>query len=225
MTKEDIFNYFLTNSANLGVKGIVFTMLGGLVIAAIIYLTYWITNKGVQYNSKFNTSLAVILMISIVIMLMISSNIVISLGMVGALSIVRFRTAIKDSRDTVYIFWAIAEGLSVGSGNFKLALITTVFVAIILMATSYIPKIWHKYLIIIAGEGKTDIDVLKLIETMKPFILDSKLRASNKDDNHQEIIFEVRTKGELDGNIISKIKSVKGVKSVNYVIESGETVG
>ena len=225
MTKEEIFNYFLTNSANFGVKAILFTMLAGIIIGGIIFFTYWISNKGVQYNNKFNISLVVILLISIVIMLMISSNIVISLGMVGALSIVRFRTAIKDSRDTVYIFWAIAEGLSVGSQNFKLALVTTLFVSIFLMATSYIPRIWNKYLIIVSGEGKHDIDVLELLELMKPYIVDSKVRSSNKDDKHQEVIFEVRTKGELDGNIINELKKVKGVKSINYIIESGETVG
>ena len=124
MSKKEIFEYFYTNSANLGIKSTTIIMLAALVICAIIYFTYYFSNKGVEYNRNFNISLSVILLISVVIMLMISSNIVISLGMVGALSIVRFRTAIKNSKDTVYIFWAIAEGLSVGSQNFKLVIIT-----------------------------------------------------------------------------------------------------
>ena len=86
-----------------------------------------------------------------IIMLMISSNIVISLGMVGALSIIRFRTAIKDSRDTVFIFWAITEGLCVGSQNFKLSIITTLFLAILMLIIGFIPKLYSKYLIVIVA--------------------------------------------------------------------------
>ena len=225
MSKEEIFNYFFTNSANFGAKAIAFTMLSGIAVAIIIYITYWITNRGVQYNSKFNVSLVVISLISIVIMLMISSNIVISLGMVGALSIVRFRTAIKDSRDTVFIFWAISEGLCVGSQNLKLALITTLFISAIFMITSFVPKIWNKYLIIITGEGNKAIDVADVMSVMKLYVINTKLRTANKDEEHQEMIFEVRTKGELNAEIVDKLSNIKGIKSVNYIIETGETVG
>lgn len=158
MTKEEIFNYFYTNSSNLSIKTILVIMLAGLLIGALIFATYFVTYRGVAYNGRFNASLVIILLISVVIMLMISSNIVISLGMVGALSIVRFRTAIKDSRDTVFIFWAIAEGLSVGSQNFKLALITTIFIGIIIMAVSFIPYGRNKYLLVICG-GQEPIEI------------------------------------------------------------------
>ena len=151
MSKEEIFQYFYTNSANLSIRSIMITLLAGLVIGAIIFVTYYISYKGVAYNIKFNISLVVIMLISIVIMLMISSNIVISLGMVGALSIVRFRTAIKDSRDTVFIFWAIAEGLSIGSQNFKLSLVTTLFIAVVLAGSTYLPKMQTKYLVIVSS--------------------------------------------------------------------------
>lgn len=80
MGKDEIFNYFYTNSANLGIKTTIIIMLGGLVIGAFIYLTYFFTYRGVAYNARFNASLVVILLICVVIMLMISSNIVISLG-------------------------------------------------------------------------------------------------------------------------------------------------
>lgn len=90
MGKDEILNYFYTNSADLGINSMIIIMFGGLVIGAFIYLTYFITYRGVAYNAKFNASLIIILLICVVIMLMISSNIVISLGMVGALSIVRF---------------------------------------------------------------------------------------------------------------------------------------
>lgn len=224
MSKEEIFRYFYTNSANLGVKSTVILMLAGLLIGAIIYVTYFVSYRGVAYNRNFNISLVITLLIATVIMLMISSNIVLSLGMVGALSIVRFRTAIKDSRDTIFIFWAIAEGLCVGSQNFKLALITTLFIAAILMVTSFLPNIWNKYLLVVTG-GEETIDVAEFMEKMKPFVLNSKLRTANKDDQHQEFIFELRTKGELDLTIIEELLAVQGVKTVNWISESGETVG
>jgi len=224
MTKEEIFNYFYTNSANLGIKTILIIMLAALVIAGIIFVTYYMTYKGVAYNNTFNISLVLILLVSVVIMLMISSNIVISLGMVGALSIVRFRTAIKNSRDTVFIFWAISEGLCVGSQNFKLSLVTTLVISLVILITNLIPKYFNKYLLIVAGEKQT-IDTAELMDKMKPFILTSKLRTANKTKEHQEMIFEIRTKGELDFNIINNLLKVKGIKSVNWVVESGETVG
>ncbi len=224
MSKEEIFQYFYTNSANLGIKSTVVLMLAGLLIGAIIYVTYFVSYRGVAYNRKFNISLVITLLISIVIMLMISSNIVLSLGMVGALSIVRFRTAIKDSRDTIFIFWSIAEGLCVGSRNFKLALITTLFIALILMATSMVPNLWNKYLLIVTG-GKETIDVADFMKQLEPFVLQSKLRTANKDEEHQEFIFELRTKGELNLSMIDTLSAVQGVKTVNWIVETGETVG
>ena len=133
MTKQEIFNYFYTNNANLGVKAIGITMIAGLIIGLVIFATYYLTYRGVAYKVKFNTSLLIILLISVVIMMMISSNIVISLGMVGALSIVRFRTAIKDSRDTVYIFWTIIVGICCGVGDFVVAGIGSALVFVLLL--------------------------------------------------------------------------------------------
>ena len=223
MTKEQIFKYFYTNSANLGIKTTSLILLGGLLIGLIIYLTYWVNYRGVSYNRKFNLSLILLLEISVVIMLMISSNIVISLGMVGALSIVRFRTAIKDSRDTVFIFWAIAEGLSVGSQNFKLALITTLFIAAIMIAFEFIPKVFNKYLLIIKCSSSTNL--ASIIEVTKLYALNTKLRTALNTKDHQEMIIEIRTKGDLNTDLISKLQKVKGIETVNYIVESGEELG
>lgn len=222
MTKEEIFNYFYTNSANLSMRTIVVIMLSGLAIGAIIWMTYYFNYRGVAYNAKFNTSLVVILLISVVIMLMISSNIVISLGMVGALSIVRFRTAIKDSRDTVFIFWAIAEGLSVGSQNFELALVTTLFIAMVISLLGMLPVVNRKYLIVICAEG--NLDVAALQTEMNTFTKHSILRSANKDTKHQELIYEVRLKGKMNVEYMEKFAEIEGIKSVNWVAESGENM-
>ena len=224
MGKDEIFNYFYSNSADLGIKTTIIIMLGGLVIGLFIYLTYFVTYRGVAYNARFNASLVVILLICVVIMLMISSNIVISLGMVGALSIVRFRTAVKDSRDTVFIFWAIAEGLSVGSQNFKLALVTTLFIGVIIAGISFVPGGRNKYLVIVRG-GEEQIDFAELKKVMRGVASHFRLRSINKDESHQEMIFELKVRGQMEMENVELISSVEGVKAVNWVAEAGENVG
>ena len=224
MTKQEIFNYFFTNSANLGIKAIGITMLAGLAIGMVIFATYFLTYRGVAYNVKFNTSLLIVLLISVVIMLMISSNIVISLGMVGALSIVRFRTAIKDSRDTVFIFWAIAEGLCVGSGNFKLAMVTTLFIAVVILASGIIFNLSTKYILIVRNTGEL-LDSAEFVERMKPYVLGCKMRTASRENTYQEFIFEVRTNGEINNKVIEAIQGVEGVQSINWVSEAGDTLG
>ncbi|MBQ6350762.1 MAG: DUF4956 domain-containing protein [Methanobrevibacter sp.] len=224
MSKEDIFTYFYTNSVNLGIKTILLIMLGAVLISAIIYLTYYLSYRGTAYNSRFNGSLVLMLLISVVIMLMISSNIVISLGMVGALSIVRFRTAVKDSRDTVFIFWAIAEGLSVGSQNFKLALVTTLIIAIVLLAMTYIPKTRNKYMLVVTG-GKKEIERAKIMKILDKYAVSTKIRTVSRDGATQEMVIELSVKKELKSGLVDEILKVKGVEAANLVMQSNETVG
>lgn len=224
MSKEDIFHYFYTNSANLSASSILLILLAGLGVGLVIFATYCVTYYGVAYNRKFGLSLVVTLLIAVVIMLMISSNIVISLGMVGALSIVRFRTAIKDSRDTIFLFWAIAEGLSVGSRNLKLALLTTLFIALVFVAESLLPGFHNRYMLILTG-GDEPLDAAALQQALQPFVVKSKLRTAGRSAGRQEYIYEVRTRRALDPAMAEAVRAVPGVDTVNWVMNSGETVG
>ena len=224
MTKEEIFKYFYTNSANFGAKELCLVLFAGLLLSLLIAYIYFLSTDKLKFNNKFSISLIIIFQISILIMLMISSNIVISLGMVGALSIVRFRTAIKDSRDTVFIFWAISEGLCVGSQNVKLALISTLFISIIILLSSVVPKSRNKYLIIVRG-GKGVIDDKELRTALDTITNKYTIRSANKNDDHQEYIIEAKTKSDLTPNSLDCLLKIKNVKSANYVAESGETIG
>ena len=103
MNKQEILEFFYTNSEELTPVLVFLVLCMALCAAAVIYLTYRFTTEPTVYSQSFNAGNVVLTLITTVIMLMISSNIVISLGMVGALSIVRFRTAVKDARDTLYI--------------------------------------------------------------------------------------------------------------------------
>ena len=224
MSKEELLSYFYTNNANYGIKGTFAILLCGLVTGMIIYLTYYITSEKVVYNRKFNWSLVTMLLITVIVMMMISSNIAVSLGMVGALSIVRFRTAVKDSRDTMFIFWAMAEGLCVSSQNYRLTFTSVLFIAIVLIISSKTPGIWNRYLLIVTGNGQP-IDRVQFQENLQPYVVSQKIRTVNKDASHEEIILEIKTKGELNLDVVDRLVAVPGIQSVNWVVESGETVG
>lgn len=223
MSKRDILEWFQTNSSSLTTGRILAIMLMGLLMATVIFITYRITYTGVAYNLKFNASNVAILLITIVIMLMISSNIVISLGMVGALSIVRFRTAVKDPRDTVFIFWSIVEGLCIGSQNNKLALVSTLMIAMVLLAFSFVMKLGHNYLLII--RGASDLSVEQVRELIKGSAPKSRVKTVNSTELSVEMIVELRLKNELDGKLVEDIRSLPGVTAVNWLLESGDSVG
>ncbi len=224
MSKEEILSYFYTNSTEYGVKRTLIILLCGLAVGLIIYLTYYISSEKIAYNRKFNWSLVIMHLITVIVMMMISSNIAVSLGMVGALSIVRFRTAVKDSRDTMFIFWAMAEGLCVSSQNWRMTFTSVLFIAAVLIISSGVPGVRNKYLLIVNGEGKP-IDRRLFEEKLKPYVTGFRVRTANKDADHEEMICEIRTRGEVNLDVLDALLSVPGVASVNWVAQSGETVG
>lgn len=223
MSKKDILEWFTVNSESLGVDKILFVLCMALLISVIIFITYRLAYTGVSYNSRFNASNVAIVMITAVIMLMISSNIAISLGMVGALSIVRFRTAIKDPADTVYIFWAIVEGLCVGAQIYKLAIVSTLFVAVILLALSYYASIQRKYLIIVRGTKEVELEQVR--ECLAPYYSKLNVRASNYIGERCEIICEVSACKEIKEEAITALRACEHVNGVNWLLEMGERVG
>ena len=224
MSKEEILSYFYTNSTEYGVKRTLIILLCGLAVGLIIYLTYYISSEKIAYNRKFNWSLVIMHLITVIVMMMISSNIAVSLGMVGALSIVRFRTAVKDSRDTMFIFWAMAEGLCVSSQNWRMTFTSVLFIAAVLIISSGVPGVRNKYLLIVNGEGKP-IDRKLFEEKLNPYVTGFRVRTANKDADHEEMICEIRTRGEVNLDVLDALLSVPGVASVNWVAQSGETVG
>ena len=223
MSKQQLFDWFYTNSTNLTADRILIIMLSGFCISAVIYATYWITYRGVAYNAKFNMVNVVITQISIIVMLMISSNIVISLGMVGALSIIRFRTAIKDPKDTTFIFWSLTEGLCVGSQNFKLAIISATVIAAILLIFHFVTVSKRKYLVIIRGEERP-INVEIAMNVIKRFGLSFNVRSSTHTHTRQEMIIEIKAKN-LGQSFTDELLKVDGISAVNWLIENGDTIG
>ena len=150
--------------------------------------------------------LIMITMITTIVMVVIGSNISVSLGMVGALSIVRFRTALKDSRDTIFIFWAIAEGLCVGTKSLKLTIASVVFIAIVLLIASKLISGYKKYIFVVAANADFNSDdAEKKIEEKK---YKYRLRAFNKNEMRSEYIYELKLRGEIDANFLKDFSSL-----------------
>lgn len=223
MGKTNILEWFSGNSTALTTEKILLYLFAALSVAIVIYITYRITYSGVSYNNKFAVTNIIILLIATVLMMMISSNIAISLGMVGALSIVRYRTAIKDPHDTLFLFWSIVEGLCVGAQMLKIAAISTLFIAIIVIAATYLGFSSHKYLIIIRGTENLSLDqVTSLITNHYP---KHRIRTSNYTETGAEIIVEVTSKKTVSDDTLKKLRDIPGVRGINLLLQTGECIG
>ena len=158
------------------------------VIAGFIFLSYRISHEGSIYSKKFNVSLVALTIITTSVMVVIGNNIALSLGMVGALSIVRFRTAIKDSRDTVYIFWTIVVGICCGAGDFWVAAVGSAFTVLVLLRFGRI-KNDDRLLLIIRSSRVNEERIEALI--FQYYARKANLRVKNTTETTVEFIYEL----------------------------------
>ncbi len=221
--KDTLYKYLTQPNSTVTLFSILEMMTIAFILSMVVFWTYKLTFSGVMYNRKFNISLVMLTLISTMVMIVIGSDIALSLGMVGALSIVRFRTAVKDPRDTGYIFWTIAIGLSIGSGNYLIAVVGSMFIAAVLFVFS-IGGFFNeeRYIIIIRGLRDREEDIMRCIFNE---FKGSQLRAKNSVGDSIEIIYQVKMKNNKDRNIIDKLYSIEGVSTVNIVAQNGETIG
>ena len=146
--REKIYSLF-TNQTDMTWEQILMNLCMAAILGFLIYLSYAISHRGTIYSRKFNASLVMLTVLTGTVMTVIGNNIALSLGMVGALSIVRFRTAVKDSRDTVYIFWTIIAGICCGVGDYTVAAFgsgITFFVMLLLQM--FVLHIFQPYLLL-----------------------------------------------------------------------------
>ena len=218
MSKEEVLGYFYKNSSEYGVKTTLLILLCGLAVGMIIYLTYYISSEKIAYNRKFNWSLVTLHLITVVVMLMISSNIAVSLGMVGALSIVRFRTAIKDPMDLVFLFWSISVGIICGAGFAVVAVVASIVITVIILlfdrAPAGVPAV---ILLVNASDYKTEGRVMGIVEKHCGM---SKVKARNLTKDKLSLAVEVRT-GE-GGRLVEELMELESVVSASLVDHDGE---
>ena len=205
-------------AGDLTTTGIVVALGIAAAIGLYIFLVYRFTTKSGFYSRSFNKSLAILPVITTVILLAMSSNIVISLGMVGALSIVRFRNAVKDTMDLVFLFWSISVGIVVGAGLYELAVLSSLAISAYIFVLDYIPTIKAPCLIVVSTENcDKETEIMAVIKKYAP---KATLKSRSVTFSGMELIMELQVKQPAE--ISNEINKIEGVVSVNILTHSGE---
>lgn len=202
----------LASGQILAILGITF------LIGVYIFFIYKLVNKSSLYDRSFHVAMAIISVITAGIIIAMQSSIVISLGMVGALSIVRFRTAVKDTMDLLFLFWSIGEGIICGAGLFKLAVMVALMVTVGIFLLEFLPMNKKPYLLIV-NSSSVDIEDT-LIKTVGEFSKSATVKSRNIKKTGLDMILEVRTKQEKE--LLKAVCEVDSVECASLLNNDGE---
>lgn len=216
----DVFkSSFLENIASVSILDMVIALVLAFGIGMFIFFVYKKTYSGVMYAPGFGVTLVALTMITTVVILAVTSNVVLSLGMVGALSIVRFRAAIKDPLDIAFLFWSIAVGIVLAAGMFPLALIGSIFIGVMLLVFVNRKSHVHPYILIVQCDGY-DSEV-KVREFMEKQVKKCVVKSKVAQPGHVELNLEVRMKDD-NADFVNILSEMDGVSSASLVSFNGE---
>lgn len=223
MTFQDIFkSSFLENISSVSALDIVISMALSFGIGLFIFLIYKKTFAGVMYSSSFGVTLVALTMISTFVILAVTSNVVLSLGMVGALSIVRFRTAIKEPLDIAFLFWSIASGIVLAAGLIPLAVFGSVIIGLVLLVFANKKSHVNPYILVIRCTGQESesaaVDFVK--NQVNKFVVKSKTVQKGS----VELNAEIRMKND-NTDFINQLSDMDGISSAVLVSYNGEYMG
>ena len=223
MTFQDIFkSSFLENTTSVGIFDMGLALILAFGIGMFIFLVYKKTYQGVMYSSSFGTTLIALTMITTVVILAVTSNVVLSLGMVGALSIVRFRTAIKEPLDIAFLFWSIAAGIVLAAGMLPLAVFGSLFIGIVLLVFVNRKPHLNPYIVVIGCEGhESERQALKFL---KGRVQRCVVKSKTAQKGMVELNLEIRMK-EDNTDFINELAAMDGINSAVLVSYSGEYMG
>ena len=219
MNFTDILKNSVINSdsfGNISTVDIVIGLVISYFIGMFIYYVYKYTFKGVVYSFTFNYSLVLMTMITTLVVMTISSNIVLSLGMVGALSIVRFRTAVKDPLDIVFMFWAITTGITIGAGIYTLSFIGAILIGVAILSMNLYHNKFKTFILIVNYEEEAYAGI-KTVLNRFPYSVKSKSIKNGK----IELTAELKLKTS-NTTFVEEISSIEGVSDAVLVNYNGE---
>jgi uncharacterized membrane protein YhiD involved in acid resistance len=220
MTFNDVFkSSFLEKAAEFSVLDVAIAMLLSFAIGLFIFYVYKTTFAGVMYSASFGVSIMAMTLVTTLIILAVTSNIVLSLGMVGALSIVRFRTAVKEPLDIAFLFWSISAGIVVGAGLIPLAVIGSIFIGIILLVFVNKKSNDTPYIVVLnLDNDKAENDCMAIIKgkTKKSLI-----KAKTVSRNGIELTVEVRLL-DMSAKLLNELLTINGVNNACLVSYNGE---
>ncbi len=217
---SDIFkSSFLQNVTAVSIVDMVIALLLAFCLGVFIFMIYKKTYQGVMYSASFGVTLIALTMITTLVILAVTSNVVLSLGMVGALSIVRFRTAIKEPLDIAYLFWAIAAGIVLAAGMIPLAVFGSLFIGIILVLFTNRKTYTRPYIAVVeCADGGAEKEVESCLRAHADR---TSLKSKTVRKGHMELTYEIRLKSD-DTSFINEISSASGVESAVLVTYNGE---
>lgn len=223
MTFNDIFkSSFLENISSVSILDMVISLALAFCLGLFIFLVYKKTYSGVMYSAGFGVSLVAMTMITTVVILAVTSNVVLSLGMVGALSIVRFRTAIKESLDIAFLFWSIGVGIVLAAGMIPLAVIGSVVIGVILLV--FVNKKSHKHPYIVVLRCDTHDSETAATDFLKTKTERCIVKSKSAQKGEIELNMEIRLKDD-NTDFINQLSDMPGVKSAVLVSYNGDYMG
>ncbi|MBR3928075.1 MAG: DUF4956 domain-containing protein [Clostridia bacterium] len=223
MNFSDVFKTgFLQNISGVTIPEMAIALLLALGVGLFIFLVYKKTYSGVMYSTSFGVTLIALTMISTLVILAVTSNVVLSLGMVGALSIVRFRTAIKEPLDIAFLFWAIAVGIVLAAGLIPLAVIGSCLIGITLMIFVNRKNYVRPYIMVIRAEDHAG--EVRALESVKGNVKRMVVKGKSVSKGEVEVNLEVRLKSE-NTDFVNAVSDLEGVKSCVLVTYNGDYMG
>lgn len=220
MSFKDIFkNSFLENTVSFSVVDTLISLVLAFGIGMFIYFIYKKTYQGVIFSRSFGVSLVALTMISTFIILAVTSNVVLSLGMVGALSIVRFRTAIKDPLDIVYLFWSVGVGIVLGACMYPLAIIGSLIVGVILLVFVKAKAPDCDYIVVV--ECRNDEAEKKAQSIIKESVKRSNIKSKTVSAGYIEVTYEVKLSGDTT-EFVNKLSAADGIDKAVLVSYNGD---
>lgn len=223
MNFSDIFkSSFLENVGSVSILDMIITLVLSFAIGLFIFMVYKKTYNGVMYSSSFGVTLIALTMITNVLILAVTSNVVLSLGMVGALSIVRFRTAIKEPLDIAFLFWSIAVGIILAAGFLPLAVIGSVVIGTVLLVFVNKKSHLNPYMVVVScADYEAEMAIRDFLAKQ---VQKSVIKSKTAQKHSIELNIEVRMKDE-NTDFINILSEMKGVNSAVLVSYNGDYMG
>ncbi|HEL0015496.1 DUF4956 domain-containing protein [Streptococcus equi] len=224
---KQLLRHVFEQRGTLSFQDVLLHIVAAALLSIVIYMSYTYTHTGTAYSKKFNVSLMTLTVLTATVMTVIGNNVALSLGMVGALSVVRFRTAIKDSRDTVYIFWTIVVGICCGVGDYTVAATgsSVIFMLLLLMGAV---RNDNRLLLIVRCDKQMEIELERLV--FNYFSGKAIQRVKNTTSDDIEMIFELSRKDydstyQQDNPLTEAVYQLGRVDYFNIVSQSDDITG
>jgi len=223
MTFNDIFkSSFLENVTAVSLTDMALALVLAFGLGLFIFLIYKKTYAGVMYSSSFGVTLVALTMITTLVILAVTSNVVLSLGMVGALSIVRFRTAIKEPLDIAFLFWSIAGGIVLAAGMIPLAIFGSILIGVIILIFANRKDMSNPYIVVLRCDGHES--ETKAMDYLKNHVKKCTVKSKTAQAGAVELNLEIRMQDE-NTDFVNDISELPGVESAVLVSYNGDYMG